>query len=341
MKFEKIHLDDITRCYCASHITIDNKLYALFASEDPQSICNSYTGENFEIKENIWTDRGGCMSIIPLPGKEGEFFAVNEFYLKVSPSLSKIVWGKKTEQGWEIKDVLSLPFLHRFDIYNVNGKNYFICATIAYDKDNKEDWSRPGQIYVGEISDNPAEGIKLEKILDGCFRNHGYSRSTYNDQICGYFASDQGVVRVIPPFDGNWHVEKVLEGKISEIALVDIDNDGEMEMMTIEPFHGNSMKIYKLKDGKYEEDFVYPYEIDFAHTLVGTKLCGVNSFVGGVRRVNAELFVIQYIDNKYVVTIVESNVGPANIDVVNRDNDDIIIAANHTKNEAAIYKVTK
>ena len=41
MKFEKIHLDDITRCYCASSITIGKEVYALFASENPESVCYS------------------------------------------------------------------------------------------------------------------------------------------------------------------------------------------------------------------------------------------------------------------------------------------------------------
>lgn len=341
MNIEKIHLDDIKRCYCASHIDIDDVTYAFFASEDPKSPCNAYSGNNFEKKEKVWDDRGGCMSIIPIPNKKGEFLAVNEFYLKVSPSLSKLVWGKRVNNEWIVSDVLSLPYLHRFDIYNVNGKNYVICATIAEAKENKEDWSKPGQIYVGELPDNPTEGIKLEKIVDGCFRNHGYSRSVENGKVYGYFGSDQGVIKVTPPYDGEWKTEKVLEGTISEVALVDIDNDGVKELMTIEPFHGNVMKIYKQKDGKYEAVYTYPYEIDFAHSLVGTTICGVNTFVGGVRRVNAELFMIQYINNEYQLTIIENGVGPANVDVIHGDNCEYILSANHTLNEAAIYKVSK
>lgn len=344
MKFTKIHCDDIKRCYCASHIMIDDKLVALFASEDPTSICCAYSGDNFENKEVVWDNAGGCMSIIPIPNKKHEFLAVQEFYLKVNPSLAKIVWGKyDKETGWQIKDVLHLPYLHRFDIYHKNGVNYFIGATIAEDKKDKEDWTKPGQIYVGVLPDNPTDGIELTKIIDDCYKNHGYCRGQYNGSICGYFASEQGVLRVTPPeaIGGEWKIEKIMEGKISEIAFVDIDHDGVEEMMTIEPFHGNSIKIYKLRNNKYECDFVYPTEIDFAHTLVGTKFCGRNSFIGGVRRVNAELFVVQYIDGKYEVTIVENGVGPANIDVVHRENDDIIIAANHTNNEAAIYIATE
>ncbi len=337
MKIEKIKLDDIVRCYAASHIYVNKELNLLLASEDPNSICKAYSGENFAKKELVWDNRGGCMSIIPIPNTDGEFIAVNEFYLKVNPSLSKLVYGKHTENGWVIKDLISLPYLHRFDIFNKDGVNYLICATIAKDKKHKEDWSLPGQIYTAVLDD--LDNIKLELLVDGLYRNHGYYRS--NDGTCGYFSSDQGVLKITPQGNDKWEVEKIMDGQVGEIAFIDLDNDGKEEMMTIEPFHGNAMKIYKKIGDEYVCDFVYPYEIDFAHTLVGKNIAGIPSFVGGVRRVNCELFVIQHIDGKYVVNIVESGVGPSNIDVVNRKDDDLIIAANHTKNEAAVYIITK
>ncbi len=344
MHIEKIHLDDITRCYCASHIVIDGKFYALFASENPTSECYSYTGVNFDQKETVWNDRGGCMSIIPFEDRNGEFLAVNEFYLKVTPSLAKIVWGRKTADGWEIKDLFSLPYLHRFDIYRVNGVDYIICATIARNKQNKEDWSEPGQIYVGVLPEDLTQKVELKQIADGCYRNHGYSRSMYQGRVCGYFSSDQGVLRVEPPKElgGDWTVTKTIDKPIGEIAFIDIDHDGKDEMMTIEPFHGNAMHIYKENEnGSWDIVFTYPTEIDFAHTLVGRKIAGINSFAGGVRRVNAELFIIQYLNGQYEVKTVEAGVGPANIDVVNMPDCDLILSANHTKNEAAVYRITK
>lgn len=343
MKFTKIHLDDITRCYCASHITIDDKFYALFASENPESICKSYSGRDFSQQEVVWDNRGGCMSIIPFQTRKGEFLAVNEFYLKVTPSLAKIVHGKKTEQGWEIEDLISLPYVHRFDIYHVGDIDYLICATIAKNKQNKEDWSEPGQIYVGVLPADLKDGVHLEKIADGCYRNHGYCRGTKDGVVCGYFTSDQGVLRVLPPHGAQhgWQVEKILDGAIGEIAVCDIDNDGTEELMTIEPFHGNAIHIYKQKNGSWEKVYTYPTEIDFAHTLVGGTLCGVPSFIGGIRRVNAELFTVQYHDGAFETTVIESGVGPANIDLVHLPDGDYILSANHTHNEAAIYKVTE
>lgn len=345
MKINKIRLDDIQRCYCASSININGELHALFASEDPQNVCNAYHGENFENKVNVWDDAGGCMSIIPFENRKNEFLAVQEFYLKVSPSLSKLVWGRYDDTLNKIvfKDLFNLPYLHRFDIYNVDGEEYLVLATIAKSKENKEDWSNPGQIYLAKLPSDLNDPIELKEIATDMFINHGYSKSVYNGKVCGYFSSEQGVLRLTPPTTkgGEWNLEKIMDKKVSDIAFVDIDNDGELEMMTIEPFHGNIIKIYKLVNNEYTEVFKYPTEIDFAHALVGGKVAGINTFIIGIRRVNCELALVQYINNEYKVTIIEEGVGPANVALINRENDDLILSANHTKNEAAIYVVTK
>ena len=339
MKFEKIHLDDIKRCYCASHMFIDGKPLIFFASEDPESPCNAYMGEDFTEKVNLWEDRGGCMSIIPFPDRPGEFLAVNEFYLKVSPSHSKLVWGKCVDGQWTVKDVFNLPYLHRFDIYNVEGKDYVLVTTIARDKRNKEDWTRPGQVYVGEIpADLENENVVLRQLMDGQFHNHGYYRCHEDGKDCSYIASDQGVFRIDPPCEGkDWTVTRIKEGRTSEAAVGDIDGDGIDEMITIEPFHGNTIKIYKL-DGNCTEVYSYPYELDFAHALKFDEIGGKKCFVGGIRRVDAELFVITYENGEYKLDRVDLGGGPANVDVLHAYGHDYILAANHTRNEAAIYK---
>lgn len=344
MKMKKIHLDDIKRCYCASNININGNNHLLLSSEDPNVGCEMFSGKHFEKKEIIWTAPGGCMSIIPIPKKEGEFLAIQEFYLKASPSKAKLVWGKYNyEKGWEFQDILHLPYLHRFDIYHQNGVNYFIGATIASKKEHKDDWSLPGKIYVGILPDHPNEDMKLEVLCDGLFRNHGYWHGKEHGKDVGYFGSDQGILRVMPPQTRGetWKVEKVMDGQIGEIATIDIDNDGEDEMMTIEAFHGDTIKIYKKRDGEYKEVYRYTNKIAFAHTLVGCKLAGVNTFIAGVRREEAELFYVQYINGEFVTKVIEKGVGPANLCVVHEEERDLIISANHTKNEAAVYVVTK
>ena len=63
MKIEKIKLDDIKRCYCASNINMNGENHVMFASEDPNVLCEMFSGRNFEKKEKIWETPGGCMSV--------------------------------------------------------------------------------------------------------------------------------------------------------------------------------------------------------------------------------------------------------------------------------------
>lgn len=333
MEIKKIHLDDIKRCYCASSIKMNGKNHIFLASEDPDVACNMYSGSDFSTKENVWTKPGGCMSIVPIPGRENEILAVQEFYLKVSPSQSKIVWGKYTENGWEFQDVVQKEYIHRFGLLIDNGNTYLVFATIADQKQDKADWSKPGSIYAGKLPENPTDYEPI-KIKTGLFRNHGFWQA---DNAC-YFGSDQGIDKLTVQ-DGEYCFEHVLDGTIGEIATADLDGDGENEIMTIEPFHGNAIKIYKKENGNYKEVWAYDNTIDFAHTLVGTTLKGVPTFLAGVRREEAEVFYVQYTDGKYQATIIEKGVGPANLCVVHEEGRDVIVSANHTANEAAVYIV--
>lgn len=339
MEFVKKHLDEMYRAYAASAMEINGELNLLVASEEKGYPCYAYSGKNFNTRQTVWENGGGCMSIIPIPNRKNEFLAVRDFYLKETPSSARLVWGHLSDGEWVIETVLKLPYLHRFDIWELDGDLYFIGATIAEEKKAKDDWSHPGSIYYAKLPADLSKGFEIERLKTGLFKNHGYTRHLVNGKIRGTFACEQGVYEVIPQKDAPWEVKQLLEGAIGEIAWCDLDGDGEDELMTIEPFHGNAMKIYRLVDGKYIEIYKYPYAVDFAHTLVGTTLAGVPSFVGGVRRENSELFYIQWVDGQCKEFMIEEGVGPANVAVVNLAKEDLIISANHTKNEAAVYIV--
>lgn len=341
MKIIKKHLDEMYRAYAASSIEINGELNLLVASEEKGYPCYSYHGKGFNHRQTVWENGGGCMSIIPIPNRKNEFLAVRDFYLKESPSNARLVWGHLVDGEWVIETVVKLPYLHRFDIWDVDGDVYFIGATIADVKEFKDDWSHSGSIYYSKLPEVPSDGLELKVLERGLFRNHGYSRHIVSGKPQGTFTCDQGVFEVIPHKNSEWEVIKILDGAIGEVAWCDLDGDGQDELMTIEPFHGDSIKIYKLIDGNYTSIYTYPHKIAFAHTLVGTKLAGVPSFVGGVRREEAELFYIQWVDGKCQETIIEKGVGPANLAVINLADCDLIVSSNHTANEAAVYKVIK
>ncbi len=340
MKITKKHLDILKRCYSASSVTVNNELNILLASEaskDEPQACYAYSGKNFQKREVVWQYGGGCMAMVQIPNKDGEFLAIKDFYLSVTPSLSRLVWMKhdKTE-GWQEKTILHLPFLHRFEIVTVENKLYVVAATIADTKEHKEDWSVGGSIYIGELHDDPTT-LKLSLFKNNLFRNHGFNRQVQNGVEHVYFGSDEGLFRLTPT--ENFKYEQLLNKPIGEMAFMDLNGDGVDELITIEPFHGDVINIYEFKNNQYEVVYTYPHKINFAHALVATTLRNVPTFVCGVRRENADLFYIQYVDGKYQEFIIEKMCGPANICVVNEKDRDLIISANHSANEAAVYIV--
>ena len=342
MRFEKKKLDDIERCYAASTLRWQGKLYAVFASESIDGPCYAYTGTQFSQREVIWEKAGGTMSLIQIPGRDGEFIAVQRFFPGFQSAGAKLVWGKRNSSGWEVKDLADLPYVHRFDLFPIEDEIYLFAAILCGSKKDREDWSDPGKILTGKLPSNPAKGIGFKEIYGGQIKNHGYCRGRWQDREAAFWTSEAGLYVAVPPEkkDGEWRITKIIDRPISDITLCDLDGCGADELVTIEPFHGDQFVVNKKNANGYEIVWRYPKEIDFAHTVVGCSLLGKPAVVGGIRRKNSELFVLLHEQGKgFFTELVEEGVGTSNVAVANINGTDIIIAANHTKNEAAVYFV--
>lgn len=341
MKIEKKTLTKLHRCYATSSTVIDGETKILFATEG-EGAAYMYSGADF-VQSTVWDGPGGTMSMVPVPGKNGDFLAVQNFFPTFQSEKATIVWAQPLADGqWEVKTVLNLPYVHRFDILSAGGVNYFIGCTLCTSKTDKEDWSDPGKIYVGVIPEDLNQPIELTVIKEGLTKNHGYSRTTWNGVMAGMVTCDSGAFAVTPPQKAGdaWTIETVLERPISDIAVGDIDGDGVAELITIEPFHGNQFIINKKTATGYEKVYEYPEPMEFGHVVWMGKLRGVPTVIGGQRRHAKDLFYIQYKDGKYVKTTIETDIGPSNVAVINEADRDIIISANREIGEAVLYIVT-
>jgi len=281
------------------------------------------------------------MSFIPIPGRNGEFLASQQAYPGFNTEKAKIVWGRHTENGWDILDFISIPYLHRFDVLPSEGKLFFLGATLCNSKRFYDDWTDPGKLWAGELPPDRDGRMELKPIKDFLLKNHGYWRGEWEGSAAGFIACDSGVYAVTPPRAGrDWVVTQVLAGQISDLACFDLDGDGEDEMVTISPFHGNRLEIHKKADGnRYETVYLYPEPIDLAHALWAGLFQGIPAVIFGIRGLNGELGCIRFDKNTnaYHSEIIEIGAGTANVSVARRLEGDILIAANHTKNEAAVY----
>ncbi len=342
MKIEKRFLTEMNRCYAANHLIADGKRHILLASEG-KGPCTAWIGPDYTAHHNIWDAPGGTMSIVPIPGTNGEFLAVQKFFQMFDWEEAKVVHVKPLPAGgYQVTDILHLPYIHRFDLLTVGDRHYFIGCTLATKKETKDDWSNPGKIWVGEYT-GPGS-LPIRAIKDGLTQNHGYDRLVRDGRMIGLVTCREGAFEVTPPQtpDGDWTVEQFMDWPISDISTVDIDGDGELEYATIEDFHGKYFRVYKKIDGKFVQIFEHPEVTEFYHVVVGAKLAGTPVFIGGCRRGKQQLFYVkarQKSPLELEAVLIEEGVGPSNVHVLHEAGRDIVVAANREKHEAALYFV--
>jgi hypothetical protein len=343
MHIEKRFLASMNRCYSATHVEVDGQSRILLATEG-EGPCLAWNGPHHDGPQPVWAGPGGTMSMVPIPGSNGEFLAVQKFFKMFQWEEAKLVHVKPMADGsYEVTDVLHLPYIHRFDLLPVHDRLYFIGCTLATRKESREDWSSPGKIFVGEYR-GPGP-LQVSVLKDGLTQNHGYSRLERDGRVSSLVTCRQGAYEVTPPPQpgGAWTVRQFMDWPISDIAAVDIDGDGELEFATIEPFHGSAFRVYKRVAGVYQQVYEHPEVSEFYHVVTGTTLAGKPVFLGGCRRGRQQLFYVHALQDVPLVLqaeVIEEGVGPSNVHVMHEPGRDIIVSANREKAEAALYIVT-
>lgn len=342
MKFVRRDVAQLDRCYCTNSLVLDNRQAVVYASEaSPDQPGDAYALflDDLSNKELIWNNAGGCMSILQHPYHQNQFIAVQEFYLKQPNNQAKLVIGQRNEdKTYSFHDLLTLPYLHRFGfLQDSQGYAHLIVCTIAKAKEHKEDWSQPGEVWTGILEkDNTIRDWKL--IKTGLYHNHGFYYNQFHGQEAIYLGSDQGIHRVYLKQD-QVEIEQLLTTPVGEIALADLKGDGIQELMTIEPFHGDTIKIYQQKEMELVPVWKLNREIEFAHALTGGQLLGKSCFIAGVRRKNAETLVITWNNDEYQVHQVDQGAGAANCCLITTPNHEYISCANHTAGYCSLYEV--
>ncbi len=347
MDFSKKIVGDIYKCYAAVGIIADGAPHLVFAGEGNGSL-RIFSGEGFTKETVLWEDGGGTMSLSPFPGKNGYFLASRGFYSMVEAKESNVVLVRYDKGEFSYKKIADLPNLHRFDILTgKDGTRYFLGAVLSAYKASKEDWSEPGSLHVSRFPDDPEHDFELDLkvIKEDLYINHGYSKGIYNGCEAGYIGSKEGIFAVVPPEspDAAWQIVKLSDVEASDVAAIDIDNDGETELAVIAPFHGNRFEIFKKTNGEYESVYSYPYDQDFYHVAESCTLEGIPVFIGGARRGEKQLFTVFYDQNekRFTEQIIDSGTGPSNASVFKYDGAEVILCAGRETGQAIIYELQR
>ena len=217
MKIKKKVLARLEKCYAIAPLFYQGKRQFLVAAEkaDP---CYLFDQDG-TLQDTLWTEPGGVMTMVQVPGTDGQLLSTAKFY---SPDESLeaqlVVVTPKGKGDWEMHTLTNIPHVHRFDILSRGGVNWLIVCTVKSGQDHPNgDWSYPGKVYTAILPEDlsgfdEAHPLELHVLKDGLHRNHGYTRCDRNGIPASLISADEGVWRLTPPEtpDGAWQEELLL-----------------------------------------------------------------------------------------------------------------------------------
>ncbi len=333
---------NLEKCYSIAPLHYKGADHILVAAEKTDR-CILFDMEGKE-ETTVWNGPGGVMTMVQVPGTDGQFLATQKFYSPNDSKEAKIVIATPKGEEWEVRTLAELPFVHRFDIIESEGRYYLIACCLKSGHEFKDDWSVPGKVYGALLPEdlssyNDTHQLELAVIKDNMLKNHGYYRIERNGRMSSVICCDEGVFQFFPPTHetSHWKVKTLVQVPASDAVLVDFDGDGKDELLVFSPFHGDRVLIYRYKSGKYELDYVYPEKLDFLHAIWSGILQGRETVVVGHRKGERNLLRFFWKDGEYHAEVIDYDCGSANVYGFHRENRDYIISANREINEIAMY----
>ena len=343
MKAVKYNTYELNKCYSIAPLKYNNEDYILVAAEkQDQCLLFDLAGNMID---TIWDGPGGTMSMVQVPGSNGVFLATQKFYSPNDSKQAKIVVVTPTGENWQVKTLVELPFVHRFDILSYNNANYLIACTLKSDHEFKDDWNHPGKILVARLPEDLGgfdedNQLELMEIKSGLLKNHGYSKITDQYGQVALVGANEGIFKVIPPYqDGEeWNIIHLYNHPVSDMVMADLDEDGIAEIVMATPFHGDTVKILKLIDGDYQEVYQVPFKMEFTHSLWAGEIYGNPMAIIGHRQGERNIIKIAYENDTYQTEILDENVGSANIYLYELDDKKFMVSTNREIDEIGFYR---
>ena len=342
MKATKKVIAQLEKCYALSPLTTDGQPRLLAATEKRGPGC-VYALDGTRLSQ-VWDEPGGIMTMVPVPGKEACFLATHEFFSPNDAASARLVCARLEGSGWQVTTVAPLPWVHRFDILPRDGVNYALACTLKSGQEYKDDWRFGGKLLTGVLSDDPARPLELTVFKDGLGHNHGYTRY-YDDRgrSWGLVCCDEGVFQAAPPEapGGDWTWNQLLDEPCSDGVYLDLDLDGQPELLTLSPFHGDTIAIWHQDPEGWRQVYRYPEKLPFLHAICGGPVYGRPTVYVGHRE-GERLFLGFFYDpaaKEYRFEVVDRGAGPANCMLFARDGHPALLATNRETDELAIYDI--
>lgn len=344
MKITKKKIDSLEKCYSIASLDYGGEKCFLVAAEK-HAPCYLYREDGKRI-ETVWTEPGGVMTMLQLPGRSGAFLATHQFYSPNDSKEAKLVYVRREKDAWKVTVIAKVPFIHRFGILTRGDIHYLIVCCLKSGHEYKEDWSMPGHVLACQLPDeldgySEEAPLELAPIMTGMLKNHGYSLFRDGEQDTAIVTCEEGVFQFVPPEnpETDWTIRKLYGAPVSDAVLFDLDGDGVPELGCISPFHGDRLYICrKQPDGSYSKVWEYDEPLEMLHATWACTILGQPCWIVGHRKGKRDLLMVRYEDGQFTTTVIDRDCGSANVyHFVNGESRDIIISANRETDEVAMY----
>lgn len=345
MPFEKTRLYSFNMPYALGLLQWKGRPCVVAATEDHGPIVVSpppYTSA-----EVLVPGPGGCMSLISDPVRPGELYAIMGCFLGYNFHGGGVY--RITDEGRSAgsKKIIDLPFAHRMEFIERGGVRSLVLANLAASKDNPADWARPGTVFTFPLGDPERQDWKGTPLLKGIHKNHGIFHGRLNGRSTLWISGQEGVFFLdLDNPSPEAPFEKVLDHEVSEIAVFDLDGDGQDELVTIEPFHGNVLAVYKPAQGSWNR--VWEAELDYGHCVLAGAFLGKPSIVVSNRAGSKDLVLYQFEGkgtpgefSRAVKTVIDPGAGAANMLIVRHEGQEYLMATNQAQGELVRYHVRR
>jgi len=280
---------------------------------------------------------GGVMSFVPVPGNPDLFYSIMGLFPPFVGLEAGVFMHNRASGKWVTTKAMALPFAHRCDILHRNGKNYLFAVSCSKFKENPTDWSNKGEMYVIPLDENGMPQTP-ELVDNSITRNHGMLKNTVNGMQTLYVSGAEGIFYFEQLPDETWILKQLFDKEVSEFCMIDLNGDGQEELVTIEPFHGESINVYKRNGSDWE--LKISDTLSFGHGLSCGTFNNEPVFVVGNRRgsFTLDLFKVQDVDKGvYTREAIEEEAGPTQTQVFTANNTNYILSSNQKQNEVAVY----
>ncbi len=353
MKVTKKVLGMLPKCYAITKLDYKGKSCFLICAEK-EGNCFIFDEDGNKL-ESVWEGECGVMTMLQVPGSDGEFLSTYKFYGPNNATEASIVINTPTENGWERRTLVKARYVHRFGILERGGVNYLIVCCLKSGHEYKNDWRFPGAVYGAVLPKdlsafNDDNQLELKLLKSGLLRNHGFSIAPWAGHTAAVVGAEEGTFLFEPPMlpGAEWTVTRLLDIPTSDAVLIDFDGDGQKELGVISDFHGSSLCIYHLnKFGNYVPQWKFPApeaDTEFLHATWADTILGKPAWVVGWRKGTRDTVLISWDAEAgtYQYEYIDKSTGCANaMHFVNAKGQDVVIGTNREIDEMAMYTLTE